>query len=61
MKPLFDESCPGTKVEDREHLESLGSPIGANARRFRLNKKLIELQRLSEVVTNQTPTMLSTC
>ena len=32
-------------------MEILGSPMGANARRVLLNKKMIELQRLSEVVT----------
>ena len=32
-------------------MEILGSPMGANARRVLLNKTMIELQRLSEVVT----------
>ena len=47
IKTLFEESCQGIKVEDREILEILGSPMGANAR----TKKMIEWQRLSEVVT----------
>ena len=47
----FDKLCPGIKVEDRENLEILGSPMGASARRDLLNKNLIEWQRLSEVVT----------
>ena len=51
IKALFDELCPGIKVEDRENLEILGSPMGARARRDLLNKKMIELQKLSEVVT----------
>ena len=51
IKTLFEEICPGIKVEDHENLEILGSPMGANARRVLLNKKMIELQRLSEVVT----------
>ena len=38
-------------MEDRENLEILGSPMGASARRDLLNKKMIELQKLSEVVT----------
>ena len=36
-KKLFKEICPGIKVEDRENLETLGSPKGANARRVLLN------------------------
>ena len=51
IKALFDEICPGIKVEDRENLEILGSPMGASARQDLLNKKMIELQKLSEVVT----------
>ena len=51
FKALFDEICPGIKVEDRENLEILGSPMGASARRDLLNEKMIELQKLSEVVT----------
>ena len=51
IKALFDEICPGIKVEDRENLEILGSPMGASARRDLMNKKMIELQKLSEVVT----------
>ena len=39
IKALFDEICPGIKVEDRENLEILGSPMGASARRDLLNKK----------------------
>ena len=39
IKALFDEICPGIKVEDREKLEILGSPMGASARRDLLNKK----------------------
>ena len=46
IKTLFKEFCPCI-----ENLEMLGSPMGANARRVLLNKKLIELRRLSEVVT----------
>ena len=51
IKTLFEEICAGIKVKDHENLKILGSPMGANARRVLLNKKLIELQRLSEVVT----------
>ena len=51
IKELFDEICPCIKVEDREYLEILGSSMGASARRNLLNKKMIELQKLSEVVT----------
>ena len=51
MKRHFEEICPGIKVEDRENLEILGSPMGVNARRVLLNIKMIELQRLSEVLT----------
>ena len=51
IKTLFDEVYPGIKVEDHENLEILGSPMGANAGRVLLNKKMIELQRLFEVVT----------
>ena len=51
IKVPFDEICTGIKVDDRENLEILGSPMGASARRDLLNKKMIELQRLSEVVT----------
>ena len=51
IKTLFEEDCPGIEVEYCEKLERLGSPMGANARRVLLNKKMIELQRLSEVVT----------
>ena len=47
----FRRNCPGIKVEDAENLEILGSPMGASARRDLLNKKMIELQKLSEVVT----------
>ena len=43
----------GIKVEDRENLGILASPMGASARRDLLNKKIIELESLSEVVTNQ--------
>ena len=50
IKALFDEICPGIKVEDRENLEILGSPMGAGGRRDLFNKKVIELQKLSEVV-----------
>ena len=39
IKALFDEICPGIKVEDRENLEILGSPMSAGARRDLLNKK----------------------
>ena len=39
------------KVEGCENLDILGSPMEANARRVLLNEKRIELQRLSEVVT----------
>ena len=39
IKTLFEEFCAGIKVEDHENLEILGSPMGANARRVRLNKK----------------------
>ena len=45
-----DETCPGIKVEDRENLEISESPMDANACRV-LFAKMIELQRLSEVVT----------
>ena len=50
IKALFDKICPVIKVEHRENLEILGSPMGANARDL-LNKKMIELQKLSEAVT----------
>ena len=51
IKALFDEICPGIKLDDCENLEILWSPMGANAPRVLLNKKVISLQRLSEVVT----------
>ena len=51
IKALFYEICPGIEVEDRENLEFLGLPMGASARRDLLNKKMIQLQRLSDVVT----------
>ena len=51
IKTLFEEILPGIKVENRENLEILGSPMGANARRVLSNKKMIELQRLSALVT----------
>ena len=51
IKALFDEVCPGIKVEVKENLEILGSPMGANARRDLLNKKLVELQRLTDVIS----------
>ena len=50
IKTLFEENFPGIKVKNHESLETLGSPMGANARRVLLNKKMIELQRLSKVV-----------
>ena len=45
IKTLFDEIFPGIKVEDRENLEILGSPMSASTRRDLLNKKMIELQK----------------
>ena len=51
IKTLFEELCPGIKVEDSEKLEILGSPMGVNARRVLLNSKMIELHRFFEVVT----------
>ena len=51
IKALFDETFPGIEVEDRENLEIVGSPKEANALQVLLNKNLIDLQRLSEVVT----------
>ena len=51
IKTLFEEIFPGIKVEDHENLETSGSPMGANAHWVLLNKKMIQLERLSEVVT----------
>ena len=61
-KALFDEICTGIKVQDRVDLKILESPIGANARRVPLNEKMIELQRLSEIVTKlDAHYIVSTC
>ena len=48
---FLKEVCPGIKVEERENLEILGSPMSTTSRRDLLSKKLIELERLFDVVT----------
>ena len=52
MKTLFEEICPGIKVEDHENLEILGTLMGAKARRVLLNKKWLNCEDTLKLLRN---------